>query len=151
MNINMSFSILANNRWLRLGLIGVLAVIALVVTLAFVLVDSRKVADVAAAAVEKTTGRRLTLNGPVSLKLFPHLAVVAEDVALSNAPWAAEPEMAKADRVAFSLDWLPMLQEQISIPFCWADVNFPAKTFTCIVLLSCNLLLVVLCDVNVPD
>lgn len=115
MNINMSFSILANNRWLRLGLIGVLAVIALVVTLAFVLVDSRKVADVAAAAVEKTTGRRLTLNGPVSLKLFPHLAVVAEDVALSNAPWAAEPEMAKADRVAFSLDWLPLLQEQISI------------------------------------
>ena len=72
-------------------------------------------AAIAVTAVEKTTGRSLQLNGPVSLTLLPRLSVVARDVVLGNASWAADPVMAQADQVAFALDWLPLLRRQISI------------------------------------
>ena len=79
------------------------------------LVDARAVVDVATRAVESATGRSLTIKGPVSVKLWPRLSVVAEDVAFGNAPWATDPEMATAQRVALSLDWGPLLHQAISI------------------------------------
>lgn len=102
-------------RWFRFGLIGLVTVFVIFAALAYVLVDTRKVASVATAAVYKATGRTLSINGPVSLKLFPHLSIVAEDVSLGNAAWATDPFMAKADQVALSLDWMPLLHEQVSI------------------------------------
>ena len=105
----------SNYRWLRFGLLGFVALLLLIAALAYVMVDSRKVSAVAAAAVERATGRSLKVNGPVSLKLFPHLAVVAEDVTLGNVGWATDPEMVKADYAAFSVAWLPLLEQKISI------------------------------------
>lgn len=102
-------------RWLRFGLIGLVTVFVIFAALAYVLVDTRKVASVASAAVHKATGRTLTINGPVSLKLFPHLSIVAADVSLSNVSWAVDPFMAKADQVALNLDWMPLLHQQVSI------------------------------------
>lgn len=113
----MSFSLpsFLHARWLRFTLLGLLSVFLIVAALAYMLVDTRKVAGVASAAVQKATGRSLTIQGPVSLKVFPHLSIVAEDVGFGNAPWATDPYMAKADQVSFSLDWMPLLHDQISI------------------------------------
>ena len=103
------------SRWLRFGLMGLFVIFLLIALLTYALVDSRKVADVAVAAVQKATGRSVSLNGPISLKLLPRLSVVAENVTLGNASWATDPVMAKADRVAFSLEWAPLLRRQIAI------------------------------------
>lgn len=102
-------------RWFRFGLIGLVAFFLIFSVLAYMLVDTRKVASVASTAVQKSTGRALTINGPVSLKLFPQLSIVAEDVSFGNATWAADPAMAKAEKVFLKLDWMPLLHEQILI------------------------------------
>ena len=101
--------------WPRL----ILAVLVIVVGVAFVmlprLVDVRSVVDIAVREVESSTGRSLVIKGPVSVRVWPSLAVVAEDVTLGNAVWAADPDMASARRVALTLNWLPLLSQSISI------------------------------------
>lgn len=101
--------------WPRL----ILAVLVIVLGVAYVmlprLVDVRAVVDIAVREVESSTGRSLVIKGPVSVRVWPSLAVVAEDVTLGNAPWAADHDMAKARRVALSLNWLPLLSQSISI------------------------------------
>ncbi len=111
----MTISTLMNHRWLRVSLLGIFAIVVILMGLAYTMVDSRKVANLAAKVVEQKTGRTLTLNGSISLNLLPRLSVIAEDVTLGNASWATDPLMAKADQVAFSLEWLPLLRQQIAI------------------------------------
>lgn len=111
----MTISTLMNHRWLRVSLLAVLVVVVILMTLAYTMVDSRKVAHLAANIVEQKTGRSLTLNGPVSLRLFPHPSVIAEDVVLGNASWAVDPVMLKADRIEFAAQWLPLLRQQFVI------------------------------------
>lgn len=106
---------LGNYRWLKLGLLGLLSLLLLAVVVVYMLVDTRKVAGVAASVVERQTGRSLALNGPISLHLFPHLSVVAKDVAFGNPSWAHDPVMIKADQVSISLAWMPLLHQQIDI------------------------------------
>lgn len=103
------------NRWLRFAAISLALLLLLLAVLAYALVDSRKVTAVAVSALEQATGRSLKVQGPVSLTLFPNLSVVAEDVVLGNPGWAADPMMARADRMAFSLGWGSLLRQQISI------------------------------------
>jgi uncharacterized protein involved in outer membrane biogenesis len=101
--------------WPRL----IAAMVILVMGVAYIwiprLVDTQTVVDVATRAVESSTGRTLTIRGPVSVRVWPSLAVVAEDVSFGNASWAADADMATARRVALSLNWLPLLRESVSI------------------------------------
>lgn len=99
----------------RLGLL--LFGLALFASVAFVIsrVDTASLVHVAARYVKEATGRELNIRGPVALKFLPNLSLVAEDVTLSNAPWAEAPLMVQADRVAFTLAWLPLLHERVAI------------------------------------
>lgn len=102
-----------------LGWRGILVLVCLVLIGAAIvvprMVDARAVINLAARAVEENTGRTLTVKGPVTVRVWPRLAVVADDVALGNAPWAVDSAMATAQRVALSLDWMPLLRQSISI------------------------------------
>lgn len=111
----MTFSVLSNNRWIRIGLVVAMAFLLLLGALAYLLVDTRKVTDIAVSTIQHATGRNLKVNGAVSLQLFPNLSVVADDVRLGNASWAADSTMVTADHVAFSLAWAPLLRQNISI------------------------------------
>lgn len=111
----MTISTLMNYRWLRFTLLGGLAVIVIAVALAYTMIDSRKIAALATNAVEQQTGRSLKLNGPVSLKLFPHPSIVAEEVVLGNAPWAADPVMLQVAHIELAAQWLPLLHRQVLI------------------------------------
>jgi uncharacterized protein involved in outer membrane biogenesis len=102
-------------RWFRFGLIALLGIVLALALLTYALVDTRQVTAMAASAVQKSTGRTLTINGPVTLKLFPHLSIVAEDVRLGNAAWAIDPVMVKADQVSLNLDWMSLLHDQLTI------------------------------------
>ncbi len=113
--MSLALSSLLKARWFRFGLLALVATFLMLALLTYVLVDTRKVASVASSAVQKYTGRTLTINGSIRLKLFPHLSIVAQDVSLGNASWATDPVMTKADEVSLNLDWMPLLHDQIAI------------------------------------
>lgn len=105
-------------HWLRvLGVVFVVLLVASIVAAVWLprLVDVKIVLDTATKAVEESTGRTLTVKGPASVRLWPRLAVVAENVSFGNASWAKDAEMATAQRVSLSLDWLPLLHKSVSI------------------------------------
>ncbi len=105
-------------RWLRILslLLGLLVLVGAIAAIWLPrLVDVKIVLDTATKAVEESTGRTLTIKGPASVRIWPRLAVVAENVSFGNAPWARDAEMATAQRVSLSLNWLPLLHQSVSI------------------------------------
>src|SRR6185437_14636476 len=54
-------------------------------------------------------------NGKVSFSLLPSLAVEADDVALSNPPGAASPNMATFAKLQLQLKLLPLLSHRVEV------------------------------------
>jgi uncharacterized protein involved in outer membrane biogenesis len=61
------------------------------------------------------SGRDVSIDGQLSYRLLPRLAVVATDVALANPPGASRPRMLVVDRVALDLALWPLLQGRIEL------------------------------------
>ncbi|MGH7049338.1 MAG: AsmA family protein, partial [Acetobacteraceae bacterium] len=68
-----------------------------------------------AAAVARATGRRLSLNGPLSLGLSFTPVISARNVALANPPGFSRPEMAALSRLDARGALLPLLSGRIEI------------------------------------
>ncbi|MGH7106686.1 MAG: AsmA family protein, partial [Acetobacteraceae bacterium] len=68
-----------------------------------------------AAAVARATGRRLSLNGPLSLGLSLTPVISARNVALANPPGFSRPEMATLSRLDARVALLPLLSGRIEI------------------------------------
>jgi uncharacterized protein involved in outer membrane biogenesis len=68
-----------------------------------------------AAAVEKATGRALSLSGPlrVSRSLWPTIEI--DDVKLANLPGGSRPDMARAERIEARLSLLSLLRRRIEV------------------------------------
>jgi AsmA protein len=99
-------------------LIGIAVVVVLVIAAAIIVpflipVDTYKRELI--AAVKQSTGRDLKINGKTSFSLFPSLAVEADDVALSNPPGAASPNMATFDALQMQLKLLPLLSRRVEL------------------------------------
>lgn len=67
------------------------------------------------ALVKQTTGRNLTISGPVKLSLLPTLALEANDVALANAPGGRAPQMVRLKQLQVKLAVLPLLHGELEI------------------------------------
>ncbi len=96
-----------------LGVIVVLLVAAVVIIPQFVPLESYK-AEIQAQA-KQATGRDLRIDGPISLSLFPAIAISVEDVGFSNAPGAAAPEMATIERLDVALQILPLIGGEVAV------------------------------------
>jgi uncharacterized protein involved in outer membrane biogenesis len=104
-------------RWLKIALLAVVAFVAAVAIGLIVLVntiDLGRYTKLATDEVKAATGRELRI-GKVDIKIFPRIAVVADDVALANAPWGSRPEMLRAKRVEASVALLPLLRNEIEV------------------------------------
>lgn len=66
-------------------------------------------------AVKEATGRELTLEGDISLKIGLTPALVVKNVSFRNAPWGSQAEMAKINRFEMSVKLLPILSRQIVV------------------------------------
>ena len=101
----------------RIGLVLALLVggLLLVAVYALSTIDTTRILKVVSQQVKANTGRDLAIRGPVSIKLFPHLAVVAEQVSLSNPSWASDANMITAKQVSFDLQWAPLFSKRIEI------------------------------------
>jgi AsmA protein len=95
------------------GIIVVLIVAAVVVVgMTF---DPNDYKDRITAAVERTTGRQLTLDGDLSLVLFPTIRIAVGGASLGNAPGFGNEPMARIGSAELSLALLPLLSRQIEI------------------------------------
>ncbi len=78
-------------------------------------VNPAQLVQLLSSSVKGATGRDLRIAGPVTLSFFPKIAVSAERLSLSNAPWASSPEMMTLGRVELDIKLLPLLSKNIEI------------------------------------
>lgn len=67
------------------------------------------------AAVERSTGRTLTIDGDLNLQFRPGVEFSIEDVSLSNASGATDELMAQMARMTIGVDWRALLSRRIDI------------------------------------
>ena len=79
------------------------------------LISPAKLTQMLILEVREATGRELMIAGPVSLGFLPRIAVSAEQVSLSNAAWAKNPQMANLEKVALEISLLPLLGSRIEV------------------------------------
>jgi uncharacterized protein involved in outer membrane biogenesis len=68
-----------------------------------------------AAAVAQATGRKVTLAGPLAVKLSWVPTLTARDVRLGNIAGGSAPDMARIDEIDTRIALLPMLQHRLEI------------------------------------
>ena len=76
-------------------------------------INPAKLTQLISSSVKDATGRELRIAGPVSLRVFPSLAITAEQVSLSNASWASKPEMLIVKHVEVDIKLLPLLSKEV--------------------------------------
>ena len=75
----------------------------------------QRIAEIVASQVSSRTGREFRIQGRLEWRLLPKPAVIAEDMALANAPWGSRPDMLRIRRGALRLALWPLLRGQVHI------------------------------------
>lgn len=101
------------NTLIAFGLLVVL-VVGAVLTLRQMFPPAR-LAELVAAKVQGTTGRDFAIRGPLSLRVWPDIAVVAEDVRLANVAWGTRADMLTVREAAFEVALRPLLGGELVI------------------------------------
>ena len=65
--------------------------------------------------VYQQTGRQLVINGDAHLGISLLPTLVIDDISLSNAPWASQPQMIKLQSLQIEVAVLPLLQKEIVV------------------------------------
>ncbi len=96
-------------KFLAWLLAALAAIFALAAAFLFLFFDPNDFREEIAAEVSKETGRDLTIDGDVSLAIFPWLAIEVGPATLGNAPGFGDQPFAEFDRAKLSIQLLPML------------------------------------------
>ena len=102
----------------RLILLAVVVILALPVLAAAVLIahfNPNRYAPQIIAAVERTTGRQFTIDGPITLRLSLRPVIVLHQLSLANPPGFADANLVTLDRVEAQLALLPLLSHRIDV------------------------------------
>ncbi|MDH5262546.1 MAG: AsmA family protein [Gammaproteobacteria bacterium] len=95
--------------WLVGGFVALFVLAAIAV---YVFFDPNDFREEIANSVKNQTGREMTIEGDISLELFPWLAVEVGKASLGNAPGFGDEPMASFDRASFSVRLLPAILRQ---------------------------------------
>jgi len=95
--------------WLVAAVIAIFAIAAIALTLFF---DPNDFREEIATAVHDETGRDLQIDGEISVKLFPWLAVEVGHAVLGNAEGFGEEPFAEFDRAHLSVRIVPLILSQ---------------------------------------
>ena len=79
------------------------------------LVDANDYKDQIAAAVRDSTGRELTLEGDLDLKLFPWVSVAVGRASLGNAEGFGDEPFAEINNARLSVKLLPLFSERVEV------------------------------------
>lgn len=102
--------------WIRrvaLGILGLLLVLAAVVTWLVMGFDANRYKGVAIEWMKTHHDRTLAINGPIGLSLFPRLEITLADISLSEA--GRPDEFAALERAELAVEVLPLLRRELVI------------------------------------
>ena len=99
-----------------LGLVALAAglILVLAIVLPFI-IDPNDFKNQIAAAVQENTGRTLSIDGDISLSVFPWLGLEIGPTRLSNAQGFGEQPMASMEKVQVRVKLLPLLHKQLEM------------------------------------
>ncbi|ABI58034.1 AsmA family protein [Alkalilimnicola ehrlichii MLHE-1] len=96
-------------KWLLIGLGGLLGLIVIALVAVLLLVDPNDYRDRIEAAVEQETGRSLTIEGDLSLSIFPWLALELGRTTLADAEGFHDAPFLEVDQVDVGVQLVPLL------------------------------------------
>jgi len=101
----------------RIGLAGIVVVVGVLAAGVAILksIDFNSYRGTVAAEVEKAVGRKLVIEGDLSLDISFSPRLVVEGVWLENAPWGSRPRMATVERLAAEVDLWPLLSGEVRV------------------------------------
>ena len=91
---------------------GLVALLLIGVAIAIATVDPNRFVAPLAARVKADTGRDLTVQGPVEIKLSLEPKIVLPGVAFGNAPWSKTHDMLTAKRIEAQIALVPLLSRR---------------------------------------
>jgi AsmA protein len=117
-------------RTIILALVALVIVLPAAALLIFVLeFDPNSYAPQIIAAVDKATGRQLTLGGPIELERSFTPTIEVTDVSLSNPPGFAAPNLLTISRAEAQISLLPLLSHRVDIVrLVLTNPNFALET-----------------------
>lgn len=98
-----------------LGLVAVLAIVAVGLAVAISTFDVNTLIGPVKDRVKAVTGRELTIRGGARIAMSLSPRVVLNDVALSNAAWGQAKDLVTAKRLEFELALLPLLSRRVEL------------------------------------
>ena len=99
-----------------LGLVGLLVIVVVIAAIVLpMVIDPNDYKDEIAATVEKQTGRTLSIEGDLTLSVFPWLGVDIGPTQISNAAGFEAPYMARMEAVQVRVKLLPLLRKQLEV------------------------------------
>lgn len=101
-------------KWWVWVIVAIVVLLAIPVA-ALLVIDWNVFKPRIAEAVRDSTGRELRIDGDVNLSLFPSIGLNVSGVHLSNAPDAAEPEMASIGTLALDMQLWPLIGGAVKI------------------------------------
>ncbi len=99
-------------KWI-IRLIGAVLVIVLVLGVSLFFLPADRIAKLAADQIRLATGRNVTINGDVSMTLWPVLGVSADGLEVGNADWARQGPMLTAENTTIGVDAMSLLSGEI--------------------------------------
>jgi len=106
------------NKTLKISLIAFVAFVVLASLGAWYaasFINPTQLTKLLSSTVKESTGRELNIKGPVKLSLFPSISVRAEQVTLSNASWASNPDLLTLKQIELDIRLLPLLKGSVEI------------------------------------
>ena len=97
------------------------------------LIPSSTYSNVAESRLEAMLGRDVTLGADSKITILPSLGARIQNVEIANAEGYEDPYFAKAEQLAISVKWLPLLSQRVeiaSLKFVGADVRLHQKSET---------------------
>ncbi|MBT8474500.1 MAG: AsmA family protein [Rhodobacteraceae bacterium] len=101
-------------RWV-LRIVGVLVLIVVVAVAALFLMPTDRIAALVETRFEAATGRTLSVEGDVRPSLWPALGVRTGAIEISNADWASDTPMLRADGLAVAVDFGALIGGDIRV------------------------------------
>ena len=99
-------------KWIGIALLT----LVILVVLLLALMSSNWVRDIAAQQISERTGRKLTINGDLSINwsLTPHIRV--EQIQFENAAWSKQPDMLELAALDLSIDLIELIHGRVILP-----------------------------------
>src|SRR5690625_714698 len=102
-------------KWFGLALLVLVLLVVLAIGAAIMLIDPNDYRDEIGAAVERETGRELTIEGEINLTFWPWLGLEIGRTQLADDPAFSDTPFAEMDRIYAAVRLLPLLRRELQV------------------------------------